>query len=422
MAVSARSNDLRPGEIIVEDVWERFRMYQRRPPGIKDRILRMERSAYKDFWALKGVSLSLEPGDSLAIIGENGSGKSTLLKCLARILPIDRGSLRIGGKVASLLELGAGFHSELTGRENVYLNGSILGLSRKEINRLFDEIVEFAGVEEFIDAPVRNYSSGMYVRLGFAIAINVDPDVLLVDEILAVGDQAFQTKCFEKMHDFKRRDKTMILVTHDLDTAARLCDRAILIEHGAVVSDGIAREVVNNYRQRVSEDAPGTADPRQPTKRWGTGEAEILDVMITNGAGEPIERLSVDATFTFQVRVRFKEHIENPIFGVILRADDGTELFVTNTMWRGTSTGSFRGDTVTEVRFRLEAPLLPGRYVVTTAVAHQDGTQWYDWWNDCLFFHIQGQTSDHGYVNMRPQIEWHNVQADFDVKGATRKL
>jgi len=192
--------------VIVEDVWKNFRLYREKNQYIKAAILRGRRARYDEFWALKGVSFDVPVGSTFGIIGSNGSGKSTMLKCLARILVPDRGSVRINGRVAPLLELGAGFHPELSGRENVFLNGAILGLTKKEVTARYEEIVDFAGLSNFIDTPIKNYSSGMVIRLGFAIAVNVDPEILLIDEVLAVGDSAFQLKCMEKIEGVTRKD------------------------------------------------------------------------------------------------------------------------------------------------------------------------------------------------------------------------
>ncbi|HVL98102.1 MAG TPA: ABC transporter ATP-binding protein, partial [Egibacteraceae bacterium] len=242
--------------IVVEDLHEIFRIYTERPPGIKERLYRFRRSHYHDFHALKGVSLQIRHGESVGLIGHNGSGKSTLLKCLARILPADAGRVEVSGRVSTLLELGAGFHQELSGRENVYLNGAILGLGAKEIDAAFDSIVDFAGVRDFIDQPVRNYSSGMYVRLGFAVAVHVDPDILLVDEVLSVGDAAFQERSLARMRAFNQRGKTVVMVSHDLAAITELCERTIVLDHGRLVFDGSTEEAVERYEEIVASGQP----------------------------------------------------------------------------------------------------------------------------------------------------------------------
>jgi ABC-2 type transport system ATP-binding protein len=218
--------------ITVEGVSKEYRLYHERNQSLKAALMRRARVRYEEFWALRDVSLEVPEGATFALIGENGSGKSTLLKCMAKILRPEKGRIETHGKISALLELGAGFHPELTGRENIFLNGSILGLSKKQLNQRFDEIVDFAGLRHFIDTPVKNYSSGMYVRLGFSVAINVDPDILLIDEVLAVGDAEFQRKCLEKFDELRSSGKTIVIVSHTLDSIRNLCDTAGWLEHG----------------------------------------------------------------------------------------------------------------------------------------------------------------------------------------------
>ncbi|MBD8468428.1 ABC transporter ATP-binding protein [Plantibacter sp. MCCC 1A11337] len=233
----------------VDDVSKKFRLYHERNQSLKSAIMRRKISVHEDFWALRDISFDVPTGSTFGLIGSNGSGKSTLLKCLAKILYPETGTITANGKVAALLEVGSGFHPELSGRENVFLNGSILGMSRKEIQGKFDEIVSFSGVEQFIDQPVKNYSSGMYVRLGFAVAINVDPDILVVDEVLAVGDAEFQQKCFQKFEDFKAAGKTVILVSHSMGSVKSMCDHAAWINKGNLELVGEADSVIAAYEQ-----------------------------------------------------------------------------------------------------------------------------------------------------------------------------
>lgn len=231
----------------VENVSKSFRMYHERNQTLKSAIMRGRRSVHEDFWALKDVSFDVPAGSTFGLIGSNGSGKSTLLKCLANIYHPNTGTVSHYGKMAAMLEVGSGFHHELSGRENIYLNGSILGMSKKQIDSKFDEIVDFSGVEQFIDQPVKNYSSGMFVRLGFAIAINVDPDILVVDEVLAVGDAEFQAKCFQKFRDFRAVGKTVILVSHDTNTVQAMCDQAAWINKGELQAVGAADTTIAAY-------------------------------------------------------------------------------------------------------------------------------------------------------------------------------
>lgn len=231
----------------VHQVSKKFRLYHERNQSIKSAIMRGRRSVHEDFWALRDVTFEVPTGSTFGLIGSNGSGKSTLLKCLAKIYYPETGAISAAGRLAALLEVGSGFHPELSGRENVFLNGSILGMSKKEITRKFDEIVDFSGVEQFIDQPVKNYSSGMYVRLGFAVAINVDPDVLVVDEVLSVGDADFQDKCRKKFVEFKNAGKTVILVSHSMGQVQDMCDNAAWLRHGKLVMTGEAKPTIRAY-------------------------------------------------------------------------------------------------------------------------------------------------------------------------------
>ena len=231
----------------VHEVSKSFRLYRERNQTMKSAVMRGRTSVHEDFWALRDVTFEVPVGSTFGLIGSNGSGKSTLLKCLANIYYPNEGSITHFGRIAAMLEVGSGFHSELSGRENIFLNGSILGMSKREVLRKYDEIVDFSGVEKFIDQPVKNYSSGMYVRLGFAIAINVDPEILIVDEVLAVGDAEFQEKCFEKFRDFRRSGRTVILVSHAMSSVRQLCDRAVWLEQGTLRAAGDAASTIAAY-------------------------------------------------------------------------------------------------------------------------------------------------------------------------------
>lgn len=239
--------------VIFDDVSLTFRLYKERNNSLKTAIMRGRRSTHEEFAALTDVSFQVPVGSTFGLIGRNGAGKSTLLKCLAKILYPDRGTIHAEGRMASLLELGSGFHPELTGRENIFLNGSILGMSRKEVSRKLDDIIDFSGVRKFIDQPVKNYSSGMYVRLGFSVAIHVDPEILVVDEILAVGDTAFQARCKRKFAEFRKAGKTVIMVTHSMGNVRAMCDRAVWIDQGRVMAVGDADSVIKSYQTDLSK-------------------------------------------------------------------------------------------------------------------------------------------------------------------------
>src|ERR1700691_64061 len=245
----------------VRGVSKRFRLAHGKHNSLKERIIHGGRTPHEDFWALKNVSLVAREGETVGILGRNGSGKSTLLKCICGVLQPTAGEVVVRGKLAGLLELGAGFQQDLTGRENIYLNGSMLGLSKTEVAKVFDDIVAFAELEHFIDNQVKFYSSGMYVRLGFGIAVNVDPDVLVIDEVLAVGDERFQRKCIDRVKFFQREGRTILLVTHSPDQVRSICDRAVVLSHGHLVGEGEPGEVVRIFREGLMEEAPGMAPP-----------------------------------------------------------------------------------------------------------------------------------------------------------------
>jgi lipopolysaccharide transport system ATP-binding protein len=262
----------------VDGLSKRFRLFHERHQSLKQSLLNMRRSTHEEFWALRDVTFDVGAGETFGIIGHNGSGKSTLLKCLTKILEPDEGSVAVTGSVSALLELGAGFHPELSGRENVFLNAAILGVPRKHIVERFDDIVEFSGLEQFIDTPVKNYSSGMFVRLGFAVAINVDPTVLIIDEVLAVGDAEFQAKCGDKIAEFRERGKTIVLVTHAMGDVVRICQRAAWLDHGRIREIGAPNEIADAY---LATTHVGRSVHVQDGLRWGSGEVQIDTVELS---------------------------------------------------------------------------------------------------------------------------------------------
>lgn len=394
-----------PGSVIVDDVWESFKLYHERPAGIRDRLFARRKTVSEDFLALKGVNLHLQPGDTVGLIGENGSGKSTLLKCIAGILRPSKGSLETYGRVASMLEVGAGFHGDLTGRENVFLNGSILGFSRKFVGGVFDEIVEFAGpqVSEAIDNPVRTYSSGMYLRLGFAVSVHLQPDILIVDEVLAVGDAAFQKQCFDRIHELKRRGVTICVVSHDLDTVASLCERGVYLRKGEVLLDGPSIEVVDRYRSDVTAlHGGGEVSRWSGGEIYGTGEMRIKNIGL--GTYSPDEGVRTGDRIDLEFDAVAEIAVDDPVFGLILRGNDGTYLYDTNTLWRRQPTGAFGEGTTKHVRFQLTANLLPGRYVVTVAASRHDGRQVYDWHTDAVGFDVTGEFTEMGFAALQGSV------------------
>jgi ABC-type polysaccharide/polyol phosphate transport system ATPase subunit len=348
--------------IVVDGVTETFRLYHERPQGLKERLARMRRASFTDFDALRDISFAVHHGESVAVIGHNGSGKSTLLKILARILPPDEGRVDVNGRVASLLELGAGFHGDLSGRENIYLNGAILGLSRAEIDERFDEIVDVAGIRPLLDTAVRTYSSGLYVRLGFAIAVTVDPDILLVDEVLAVGDAEFQERSLERMKRFRHEGKTFVLVSHDLDAVREMCDRTLVLDHGRIVFDGPVAEGVELYRQRVASAAIPSV-PTRPARR-----VKIADVVLLDTDGELVTEVVPSSSLTLRVRLHATEAVEVCGVGITVSRVDGTHLYELHTTWQGLGIGPLEAGQEATVDVRFAARLLAGQYTVAASV------------------------------------------------------
>jgi len=313
--------------VSVEGLSKRFRIYHERNQSLKAAVMRGGRADYEEFWALRDVDLEIREGSTFGLVGENGSGKSTLLKCIARILRPDAGTVRTRGKVAALLELGSGFHPELSGRENVYLNGSILGLSRRELDARFDDIVGFAGLERFIDTPVKNYSSGMYVRLGFSVAINVDPEVLLVDEVLAVGDASFQRKCQEKFADFRAQGRTIVIVSHDSGAMRTMCDEVAWLDAGRVHAVGRPGAVVDDYVDEELAEREDRVQDSDGVSRWGSGEARLERVEMLDATGAARTSFRTGEQVTIRQHFRTTSRVEHPVFGLAIEHLDGAYLW-----------------------------------------------------------------------------------------------
>jgi len=351
--------------IEVHDVSKRFRVFKERPSTIKQRLL-TSRARADDFWALRDVDLQIGEGTTFGLIGHNGSGKTTLLKCIAGILRPTSGTISQRGRLAALLELGAGFHQELTGRENVYLNAAFLGLSRRQTDAVFDDIVAFAGLEDFIDNEVKFYSSGMLVRLGFAVAVHVDPDVLLIDEVLAVGDEAFQAKCLERIRTFQHEGRTIVLVTHALDTVIDICDRAAMLHHGELHAIGMPDDVVREMRYVLL----GVTDPNFIPEE-GTREAEIAEVQIVPPPGAREGRILRGDTFTIAVDVRQNEPVDDlDVDFAVLDGATNYPVLDARTSRAGLELGRFDKK---RVRFRIEGfPYEPGTYWVTVGLSSRE--------------------------------------------------
>jgi len=381
----------------VDHLSKRFRLYHERHQSLKQSLLRFRRAAYEDFWALRDISFDIQRGETFGVIGHNGSGKSTLLKCLTSILQPDEGSVSVKGTISALLELGAGFHPELSGRENVYLNAAIIGVPRRQIDARFDEIVEFSGLEQFIDTPVKNYSSGMFVRLGFAVAINVDPDVLIIDEVLAVGDAEFQAKCADKMAQIRERGTTIVLVTHSMDDVVRVCERAAWIDHGHLRMVGAPLEITDAYLATTHE---GSGVAYQHGARWGTGEVQIESLTLLDGDGQPAEFAQSGRPHAIRIRL----NAEHPVFGPEVRVSflDQHGVLVSEV---STRSRDIRIDQVHGARTLTLAidslPLVEGTYEITCAVLDDSGEHELDVRSRFVRFDVlKGDTDDRGLVTL----------------------
>lgn len=384
--------------IIVDEVWKNFRLYHERNRFIKAAILRGRRARYEEFWALKGVGFEVKHGSTFGIIGSNGSGKSTLLKCLAGILYPNKGSVSVNGRLAALLELGAGFHPELSGRENVYLNGAILGMTRRDIARKYDEIVQFAGLEKFIDTPVKNFSSGMTVRLGFAIAANVDPEILLIDEVLSVGDQAFQRKSLEKIEEFRRDGRTIIFVSHGLSQVAQLCKEVAWLEHGVIRRIGPVHDVIAEYTGDSYN--PGESTESTVGRRWGTGKATINAVEIKDSAGKQTEVLQTGQPLTIHIDYEAHALIQDLVIYLKISSLSGTDLWSSSTRTNGIAIPKSIGSG--SATFTIDSlPLLEGTYLLSVALRNGRETVEFDHRENGFKFDVH-QTSrfDEGIVSI----------------------
>ena len=371
--------------ISVERVSKRFRVYHERPMSLKERVLRLRRARAEDFWALREVDFDVPDGQTWGLIGANGSGKSTLLKIIGGILRPTEGRVVTRGRIAALLELGAGFHPELTGRENVYLNASILGLSRKETDRHFEDIVAFAELEDFIDSQVKHYSSGMFVRLGFAVAVHVDPEILLIDEVLAVGDEAFQRKCIRRVRDLQRQGRTIVFVTHAVQQVHQICDGAVMLDHGRIRALGEVSAVIKEYRLLMLSRHVGFA------RRDLTGDADIAAVEMLDGEARPSSVVPPGGRFQVQVDIRANRPIDDPVVSMVLNDANG------DFVWR-TGTGDMelgRLDGKLRVTFDMKTlPLAEGRYSLTLGVHDRSERVVHDWQDQRYSFDVSGGLED----------------------------
>ncbi|HWC32716.1 MAG TPA: ABC transporter ATP-binding protein, partial [Actinomycetota bacterium] len=359
--------------ISIGRVSKRFRVFHERPSSLKERVLKFRRVRAEDFWALRDVTAEVPDGRTVGLVGPNGSGKTTLLKIIGGIIRPTAGRVVTRGRIAALLELGAGFHPELTGRENVYLNASILGLSKRETDRHFDDIVAFAELEEFIDNQVKHYSSGMFVRLGFAVAVHVDPDILLVDEVLAVGDEAFQRKCIARVRQFQREGRTIVFVTHAVQLIHQICDEALLLERGHLRASGDVEGVIRELRRVMLRR-------RTESREDLTYDMEIVGVELLDATGRRSSVLRPGDGLGVQVELRANRAVPGPVVGIAINDANDTHVFGTSTQKERADVERLEAGEKVRVTFQLpHPPLVEGRYHVTVRARNLDQTIWYDW-------------------------------------------
>jgi lipopolysaccharide transport system ATP-binding protein len=397
----------------VQNVSKVYRLYRRPADRLLELLPFSSHRAPKEFWALRDVSLNVERGEVLGVIGPNGSGKSTLLQIVSGILEPSRGRVVARGRIAALLELGAGFNPEFTGRENVYLNGEILGIGRRDMEHVFPAIECFAEIGAFMDRPVKEYSTGMYVRLAFSTAIHVDPEILIVDEALAVGDAIFANRCIKKFVELKERKITVLFVSHDLGLVKRLSDRAALMIEGRVAAFGNPSEVVNRYvglvLERQEREQPRGDLPKVGSSfRHGDGASEIIDADLFNTRGEAIRNLEPHETITIRVRALAKRDLEDPVVGVLIRNRLGIDVFGTNTRIEGIDIGNIPAGEMFEVEFTFDCLLTRQDYTLTVATQHREGYS-QDWLDDIISFSVIDARDVAGLANFKTKVDWRRI-------------
>lgn len=406
--------------IEVKHVKKKFKVYMDKGSQLKERILFRNRNRYEERWVLDDVSFDVKKGEAIGLIGHNGCGKSTTLKLLTRIMYPDSGSIELKGRVSSLIELGAGFHPDMSGRENIYTNASIFGLTKKEIDERLDDIIEFSEMEPFLDNPVRTYSSGMYMRLAFSVAINVNADILLIDEILAVGDVNFQAKCFNKLREIKAQGTTIVIVSHSMGQIEQICDRSIWIHEGKIKADGDPREIDKDYldfmgqkRQEIVEQVQKkeaekqeeaqeeqtpeeveTALEEEEKKRWGNGKARFREVYISGNQSQKQSVFATEEKVRIHMHYKVKQKVEDAVFGIGIFRDDGVQCYGTNTRIEQFERFDLEkdGETVVEIE---KLSLLPGKYTLDVAIESDMATP-VDYYRQAYSFEVYSSLTDVG--------------------------
>jgi len=413
--------------IKVENLTKIYHLYKEPQDRLKEALNPFKKSYHSDFYAMDDVSFEIKKGETVGIIGRNGAGKSTLLKMITGVLTPTSGNITTHGKISSLLELGAGFNPEMNGIDNIYLNGTLMGFTREEMSTKVDAILEFADIGEFIYQPVKMYSSGMFARLAFSVAINVDPDILIVDEALSVGDLSFQMKCFKKFQDFQAEGRTILFVTHALDTVIRYCSRGIVIDGGHKVFEGTSKDAVDSFKKVLSGDfyEKDIEEKRKKTHKikeknllrhafeehkefdtYGNNKAQIIDYGTLDEKGNPADILDYNSKFTIVMKVKFYESITNPIFAFTLKDIRGLEITGTNTYMKHIVTGTFEKNNIITVTFKQKANLQIGKYALSLGCVNlnENGVEVYNRIYDAMLFEIIGSAQMVGLYDLQSDI------------------
>lgn len=412
-----------------------YKLYARNRDRLKDSLGLSKKASYKEHYALKNVDMEVKTGESVGIIGVNGSGKSTILKIITGVLNATSGDVQINGRISALLELGAGFNMEYTGLENVYLNGTMMGFTEKEIDERLQDILDFADIGDFVHQPVKTYSSGMFVRLAFAVAINIDPEILIVDEALSVGDVFFQAKCYHKFEEFKKMGKTILFVSHDLTSIAKYCDRVILLNKGVKLAEGNPKDMVNMYKkllvhqldEETLEDVSGKSaigEKSADGKAWknnfevnptvtdyGEKQAEIVDFAIIDQYGAYSSIIEKGSVYKVKAKIHFHETVKNPIFTITIKNKQGTDITGTNTMFERIETGTVNAGEERIVTYEQQMNLQGGDYLLSLGCTGYVGDNFvvYHRLYDLVSFNVLSDKNTVGFFDMNSNITVENV-------------
>jgi len=411
--------------ISVQNVSKSYKMYRSPADRIKEFLHPGKKSFHQKFWALREISFNIEKGTTFGIVGQNGSGKSTLLQLISGIIKPTNGSVTVNGRISALLELGAGFHRDFSGRENVFMQGSLMGINREEMENILDSIQEFADIGNFIDQPVKTYSSGMYVRLAFATAVSIDPDILIIDEVLAVGDDMFRRRCFRRIEEFQEQGKTILFVSHSLPTVTSICKEAVLIDRGNLLQIGSPKKIVNAYSEIlaereieyakrmksnktiIKEEVDERVDNCQSEHRFGTGEAEIKEFHIIDDKKQETNVLSIGQRYKFRTTIHFKKNVLKPDIGISIITLTGFEIYGICPTVANVPMDPVESNTTMMVEFDLINNLNPGAYSVNVSVAEHLSQErvFLERHLDIQTFKVVGDIKSYGLVDMNAKIK-----------------